>query len=302
MKYGKALLGLQAFQKQVVNDIIPDFLTKAVPKLIDETPKIINALSEKGPTELSNDLIKRGQDVITTVRDISQDPSMLQSTIDDIRRELKNVVKSTPIGIDEPSYTVEKVVEDSYEIRRYDGYAICSISAEESSGSQSVETPILDIVSSSRSFNTLASYIFGENADDRKLTMTTPVILESADGNGVMSFVLPRGVTAESAPLPNSEKIALRDISPGNLVAVRTFTGIATEGEVNRQKAKLEEALKGDDVEYDASSFKVLQYNPPYTVPWVRRNEVSFSLKSKSGDFVAASDASTFFSSPEAGD
>ena len=31
----------------------------------------------------------------------------------------------------------------------------------------------------------------------------------------------------------------------GSQVAVRTFTGIATEGEVNRQKAKLEEVRLG---------------------------------------------------------
>ena len=28
------------------------------------------------------------------------------------------------------------------------------------------------------------------------------------------------------------------------------------------------QALKADGIEYDSSSFKVLQYNPPYTVPW----------------------------------
>jgi len=81
LAYGKALLGLQAFQKQIVNDIIPDLLTNTVPKLIDETPKIINSLSEKGPNQISSDLLKKSQDVLTTVRDISQDPSMLQSTI-----------------------------------------------------------------------------------------------------------------------------------------------------------------------------------------------------------------------------
>ena len=81
MAYGKAILGLQAFQKQIVNDIIPDLLTNTVPKLIDETPNLINSLSEKGPNQISSDLLKKSQDVLTSVRDISQDPSMLQSTI-----------------------------------------------------------------------------------------------------------------------------------------------------------------------------------------------------------------------------
>jgi hypothetical protein len=28
------------------------------------------------------------------------------------------------------------------------------------------------------------------------------------------------------------------------------------------------QALRADGIEYDSSTFKVLQYNPPYTVPW----------------------------------
>ena len=80
--------------------------------------------------------------------------------------------------------------------------------------------------------------------------------------------------------------------------------GIATESEVNRQRAKLEDALMSEGIQYDPASFKVYQYNPPLTLPWVRRNEVLFSVvipefaenRSKTEDELK------FYSAPEAGD
>ena len=301
---------MKAFRKQLVSDIIPELLTKTVPKIIDEAPKIINSLVERGPTAVSEDLLKRGKEVVDNVREISQDPSMLQSTVDELRREVKNIVKSNPIGIEEPAYTVE-LKTDSYEVRRYDSYSVCSTSIT-TEGTESN----LDLLSTGKSFNTLASYIFGENtkkevtekaldndttisvSTSEKLTMTTPVII----GSGEMSFVLPKYVNADSAPIPSSDKVTLKDI-PGELIAVRTFTGLATEGEVSRQRALLEDSLLIDNIVYDNLSFRVYQYNPPYTVPWVRRNEVAFavSLPLISKEFES-DDASNFSSSPEAGD
>jgi hypothetical protein len=54
-----------------------------------------------------------------------------------------------------------------------------------------------------------------------------------------------------------------------------THTGFATEGEVQRQLLRLLSALDRDGVNVpDASSYRILQYNPPYTLPWLRRNEL----------------------------
>ena len=83
---------------------------------------------------------------------------------------------------------------------------------------------------------------------------------------------------------------------------------------MTRQRALLEDALLGDGIAYDNLSFKVLQYNPPYTLPWLRRNEVSLSVtyaipatssttpSTPVDHSIVTEDSSTFFSSPEAGD
>lgn len=100
LAYGKAVRGLQAFQNQIFSDIIPDLFTKGVPKLVDEGPKIINTLVEKGASELSAEILEKSQKTISQAREIAQDPSRLQSTVDELRRELRNVVRSTPEGLE----------------------------------------------------------------------------------------------------------------------------------------------------------------------------------------------------------
>lgn len=323
LKYGKALTGLKAFRNQLVNDILPDLLTKQIPTLLREGPSLVqDAIAHP------DEIVAQGKGIVKTIQDISRDPNALQATIEELRKEVKNIVKSTPEGLDTPSYSVE-MKTDSYEIRRYAGYSVCSTSTAATSSSTSASSngdKEYDPLASSANFNVLARYIFGDNVEDKKMSMTTPVIMSG----GAMEFVLPQGYDAISAPVPKSSAITLRDV-PADLVAVREFTGIATEAEIAKQRAMLEDALLGNGIIYDNLSFKVLQYNPPYTLPWLRRNEVSLSVtipsmsdsgssstssttatatddssinnsgSDGSNNFVSG-DASQFFSSPEAGD
>ena len=101
------------------------------------------------------------------------------------------------------------------------------------------------------------------------MSMTTPVIMD----RDTMSFVIPSGRSADEAPCPSNTDITVTDV-PKQIVAVREFTGLVTEKESAKQRAALEDALVRDNIDFDNLSFKTLQYNPPYTLPWVRRNEV----------------------------
>lgn len=271
-KYGKALDGLQAFRQQLARDIIPELLTKGVPALLREGPKLLSEALTEAPKQISQ--------LVEQAREISSDASALQSTTDELRREVKNVFKSTPEGLDTPSYTVllpkAGAAAKGYEIRSYAGYSVCSTNDTTDGAGGGM--------ASGRSFNTLAGYIFGDNKQEEKMSMTTPVIM-GADGG--MSFVLPRGRSAATAPLPKTDKVLLRDVDE-SLVAAREFTGICTEAEVAAQRALLEDALLFSGVAYDNLSFQVLQYNPPYTLPWLRRNEVILKLTAPRSDFVEA--------------
>lgn len=271
LKYGKAFSNFQAFQKQLVSDILPDLLTRGIPKLVDEAPELFNELINGGPEPI----FKRGQDLLAFGQELREDASFLQSTVDDVTKELKNIVKSVPEGIDQPAFVVISNM-DMYEVRKYEPYSICTTSVES-------EIDMMEPLASGKSFNTLAGYIFGENTAEEKMSMTTPVIM---DGKS-MSFILPSTMNANDAPIPKTERISLRDV-PSETTAVLDFSGIATEGEVNRQRALLEDALISDGIMYDSSSFRVLQYNPPYTLPWLRKNEVSFMVTVPAAEAISA--------------
>jgi hypothetical protein len=132
------------------------------------------------------------------------------------------------------------------------------------------------------------------------MEMTTPVTITSL---GEMRFYLP--YNKHTAPAPLDENVApaassnpksgggdiasmflyeagavqIVDIPPARL-AVRRFTGFVTEGEVVRQKDTLLSQLEMDGVEIDVPHGAVVphvifQYNPPYTIPMVRRNEIA---------------------------
>eukprot|EP01039_Chlorochromonas_danica_P008298 gene8302-9149_t len=296
LSYGKALREIQHFNQQLVSDIIPEFLTKAVPRIVDEGPKVISDLVEKGPSEW----IERGQKAITTVKEITQDPSALQTTVDTVSREVKNIVRNNPEGIELPGYTVLKKTEE-LELRRYDGYSVCSTKLSDDVSAE--EAIVTEPLATTFGYQRLASYFLGENAVDgvsTSIAQTAPIILD----NKSISFILPKQYTAVTAPIPTSENVELRDVAPMD-VAVVEFSGVVTEGEVLRQKAKLEDALLSQNINYDPATFQVIQYNPPYALPWVRRNEIMVKVVVEGleePDRRLSEDTNKFFAAPEAGD
>ncbi len=256
LAYGKTIQGMQALRRQVLSDIIPGTITKGIPRVIEETPNIV-----RGVSRLVRSLPQKGKFAVGYVRDMSQDPSMLQFNLDTLKKEVRNTIKSTPQSTYTPSYEVVKAT-DNYQIRSYSPYTVCSTALSGGDGNE-----MADPFAMGSSFTLLASYILGEG----KYYFTTPVIC----GTGAMEFVLPRGVGISNPP--TSDAISLKDV-PAEMVAVREFPGICTDGEVSRQRAMLEDSLLADGIVYDNLSFRVFIYNPPQTIPWLRRNEVVIKI------------------------
>lgn len=176
-----------------------------------------------------------------------------------------------------PGYTVVAAKQD-YEIRRYEHFIV----AETRLGGDPAEAL-------SAGFNELFSYITGNNEGSSKIKMTAPVfrspeqkgtkipmtapVLRQAEGTGsVVAFVMPPGSTLESLPRPTSPAVTLREV-PAHTVAVVTFSGYATEGAIKEKTESLLQALKRDGVA-PRSVPGVALYDPPWTPPFMRRNEV----------------------------
>jgi hypothetical protein len=136
-----------------------------------------------------------------------------------------------------------------------------------------------DLATTGTAFNTLAAYLFGANKDGKSMAMTTPVTTTSL---GEMRFYL--GESNIPEPFDSSDApIEIMEV-PSARLAVRKFTGFVTDGEVARQKDTLLQALEMDGVVLDVAHGAVVphvvfQYNPPYTLPMMRRNEIALQVK-----------------------
>ncbi|GMN39469.1 hypothetical protein TIFTF001_008712 [Ficus carica] len=182
---------------------------------------------------------------------------------------------------------------DQYEIREVESYFIAETTMPGRTG--------FDFNGASQSFNVLAEYLFGKNTTREQMEMTTPVITRKAQPSGEkmemttpvitkkvedqdkwhMYFVMPSKYGGD-LPLPKDPSVRIKEV-PRKTVAVVAFSGFVTDEEVKQRETKLREALKNDrrfQVK-ESASVEVAQYNPPFTLPFQRRNEIALEVEKR---------------------
>lgn len=246
--------------------------------LSQQAPEALSELRERGvparparatPTKLPT----FGEALEGVTRLLSAD------TIAEVAEEAKNIFRKTPSGLEAPAYEVVRKGA-GVELRRYAPFTVAK-------RKMAVETG--ETFSSAEGFSSLAGYLFGDNTEGRKMKMTVPVEIsydrEDSDSGPTMAFVLPSedATAAGGPPMPRDASVELAQV-PTQLVAVAEFTGLATAREVERQQERLLKALDADGflVPKVEGQYSVLQYNPPYTLPWRRRNEIAIVVIDKS--------------------
>jgi hypothetical protein len=205
--------------------------------------------------------------------------SLFKSLLVFIALTLTGAVMAT----EEPKYAVlEK--ESPFEIRSYAPMIIAEVQVEGD----------LD-EASSQGFRLIAAYIFGQNQVSEKIAMTAPVTvedqsvkntkiamtapvgIESKAGKWTVSFVMPSEYTMESIPKPMSPQVQLRQI-PAVKKAVISFSGFYNSQKVAEKTLELEQWMKSRDLQ-GLGSPNFARYNPPWTLPFMRRNEVMITLR-----------------------
>lgn len=293
--------GTRAVARQITNDIIPSIAATTNPNessnrskppvpTPEELPTLVPKIGSQIFDALSTQARKQIEEIQQDLADPSRIPQRISKQTSDLAKEARNVFLETPEGLVSPEYAVIET-GDGYEIREYEGYSAASTSMSKIGEPYSLN----DLTSSGTAFNALASYIFGANEEGKTLEMTTPVETTSA---GEMRFYLKKNTPDETFPTPITmsnefnEKGAVEvvKVTPA-LLAVARFTGFTTDGEVSRQKDTLLAKLANDGVELDVPHgavvpHKIFQYNPPYTIPIVRRNEIAVPVR-RDGDIVA---------------
>ncbi len=118
----------------------------------------------------------------------------------------------------------------------------------------------------------------GSESRGGSIPMTAPV--ETADGSdGVrMAFYLPPAYDLDSAPTPTDPSVDLVAV-PERTLAVRRFSWRPTDDRVARETDRLLETLERADVPTTGDPF-FMGYDAPWTLPFLRRNEVAVEVES----------------------
>lgn len=127
------------------------------------------------------------------------------------------------------------------------------------------------------SFMRLFRYISKDNESETKIAMTTPVFLSDDDKGRRMSFVLPEKLAQDGAPVPKSERVALETVEGGRY-AVYRYRGSWKPEATEAARKKLEKWAAAEGLTL-AGDPEVAHYDPPFTPPFLRRNEVRVRVK-----------------------
>ncbi|MFT5509962.1 MAG: hypothetical protein ACI89J_003053 [Hyphomicrobiaceae bacterium] len=142
-------------------------------------------------------------------------------------------------------------------------------------------------------FRLIAAYIFGANKPNAKIEMTAPVqqqrelkiamtapVTQQADGDRwTVEFIMPKRWTMETLPAPEDDRVKLVPVLGRKMVVIR-FSGSARDKLITRKTAELR--AYANEQKLDVVGEPVFAfYNPPWTLPFLRRNEVMFQLASK---------------------
>ena len=181
---------------------------------------------------------------------------------------------------EEPRYEVIRQF-DNVELRQYAPYVVAEV--------------VLDATAEdagSRAFPILAGYIFGKNKGDKKFAMTAPVtqtaapvkmemtapVTQAAVPGGMrVQFVLPEGVTLESAPEPLDPRVQLR-LVPASPWATIRYSGTWSQANYDEHLGKLQAALAAAGVATQGQPV-LARYNNPMTPWFMRRNEIWLALR-----------------------
>jgi len=177
-------------------------------------------------------------------------------------------------NVEQPKY---KVVESSGNIEIRD-YAPMIVAEAEVSGDRREAI--------GKGFRLIADYIFGNNTTSQKVAMTAPVTQQGSEkiamtapvtqqGDGktwTVRFIMPSSYTMETLPKPNNPAVKLKEIG-GNRFAVIRFSGMGREDSLRRHTNELNEFVVAKDLK-PLSAPTYAFYNPPWTLPFLRRNEV----------------------------
>ena len=174
--------------------------------------------------------------------------------------------------------------EEPFQLRRYAPQLVASVTV---TGDRDDATD--------KAFGQLAGFIFAKDREGEEIDMTTPVTQAvrgndpmvtmsgagTAAGRYTVRFIMPAKWTEETLPRPSNPDIAI-EMLPAREMAVATFSGRATDKAVREHGDKLREFMERHGLVADGT-VEYAYYDPPFTPPPARRNEVMMGVAERVG-------------------
>jgi len=171
-----------------------------------------------------------------------------------------------------PKYKVI-IVEKNIEVRQYDSF---NIVLYENKSDKNADN----------GFRTLFSYISKDNEKEEKIKMTVPVLEEEKEGLRTLSFVVPSKYDLDTIPIPKSSLVRIDEIPGGYFAAIR-YSGISTHKSYEKNYEKLVQFLKKKNYTIQSQFYRAY-YDPPFQLPFLRRNEILVRLTDITKDRLIA--------------
>lgn len=133
-------------------------------------------------------------------------------------------------------------------------------------------------------FDRLARYITGSNARQKKLAMTAPVLVTvgaSDRATRTVAFKMPDSEPFESLPAPDDRQITLRRI-PGRRIAALRYSGRYGLEIPAKKRQELMTYVRAAGL-LPIGDVTFAGYDAPWTLPFLRHNEVQVELSSLHG-------------------
>ena len=184
-------------------------------------------------------------------------------------------------NVEHPQYVVTEK-HKAIELRDYSPRIIAQVST---SGTRE------EAISSG--FRQLADYIFGNNitsefisaekqasqdqiSTNKKIAMTAPVEQSQVKDTWTNTFTMPSEYTLETLPRPKNAAITLYSVPPQSFIAIQ-FSGTNSTHNIDIHENKLRSFCEQNNIEIKNDAIYAF-YNPPWTLPILRRNEVMFPI------------------------
>ena len=200
------------------------------------------------------------------------------------------------MATEEPNYTI-LVKTENFELRRYDAQIVAQtwVTGDQDAASR-------------QGFKTLANYIFGNNksasgnsskismtapvmmqpqvadanvkkSETSKIAMTAPVMMKQEDNKWRVQFIMPSNYTMQTLPKPNNPDITIAELPVKNYAVIK-FSGLAGTQKVEAKTKELQTWMQSQKLVGTAVP-ELARYNPPWTLPFMRRNEIMIAYQKK---------------------